>query len=75
MQHILGGGDWAGTLVAMTLILGDVGLHLTGHSAEVFDQAIPIIVALYLGGRTAITAKNGSSPAPPPTPPATSEHP
>lgn len=69
MRHLLAGTDLAGTLVAALLIGSDVALRMTGHDAKVFDEAIPLIVALYLGGRVAISAKNGGGSAPPPDKP------
>lgn len=57
--------DMPSLLVALGLIAGDVTLHLTGHSegAAPFDQAIPVLVAVFIGGRVALTsARNGKSP-------------
>ncbi len=65
VRHLLAGTDLAGTLVAVSLIVADVYLRASGHDARVFDEAIPTIVALYLGGRLAISAYNGGGSVPP----------
>jgi len=54
------GSDTSGTLVALSLIAAAVILHVMGRPAEVFDQAIPIIVALYMGGRAGAGAGAGT---------------
>lgn len=56
--------DLPGALVAALLIVADVALHISGHDAAVFDQTVPVIAALYLGGRAASTsalASNGKT--------------
>ena len=56
--------DIPGALIAGLLIAADVALHLTGHEASVFDNTVPVIAALYLGGRmttTAAVASNGKT--------------
>lgn len=60
--------DFPSLLIALGLIGGDVTLHLTGHSnaAQPFDQAIPVLVAVFIGGRVALTSsRNGSNRNPP----------
>ena len=57
--------DVPSLLVALGLIGGDVTLHLSGHSqaAQPFDQAIPVLVAVFIGGRIGLTAtRNGGKP-------------
>lgn len=59
--------DFPSLLVALGLIGGDVTLHLTGHSnaAQPFDQAIPVLVAVFIGGRIGLTATRNGSNKPP----------
>lgn len=75
--------DVPGSLVAGLLIGADVVLRMTGHDAATFDATIPVITALYLGGRVATVAvhaaqsngtaaSTGPSPASPPAPTVTS---
>lgn len=66
LQRMITSGDWSGTLVALALITADVVLHAMGKPAEVFDQAVPMVVALYLGGHMVHRAsQNGKPPDPP----------
>lgn len=63
-------GDLPAMLVALALIIGDVTLHLAGQSsgAMPFDASIPVLVAVYIGGRVAVSsanASNGKPSAPP----------
>lgn len=48
--------DVPGAIIAGLLVVADVALHITGHDAAVFDQTVPVIAALYLGGRVATTS-------------------
>lgn len=53
--------DLPGAVIAGLLIAADVVLHLWGHDAVVFDQTVPVIAALYLGGRVASTSAAASN--------------
>lgn len=48
--------DVPGAVIAGLLVLADVALHISGHDAAVFDSTVPVIAALYLGGRVATTS-------------------
>jgi len=63
-------GDLPAMVVAIALIAGDVVLHLAHEAAAAgpFDAAIPILVAVYIGGRSSaatIIALNGKAQTPP----------
>ena len=71
MSRLLAAAGDSGTIVALALIVGDTVLHLVGKPVAVYDEAVPVIVALYLGGhiaRTTATATaavaNGKLPPP-----------
>lgn len=56
--------DIPGAAIAALLIAADVALHMTGHEAVVFDNTVPVIAALYLGGRlstNSAAAANGKT--------------
>lgn len=53
--------DLPGAVIAAMLIAADVALHMSGHEAAVFDQTVPVIAALYLGGRVASTSAAASN--------------
>lgn len=65
LQQVISAADWSGTVVALALIAADVSLHLAGKPAGPYDEAVPVIVALYLGGHIAVRAQNGKPPSPP----------
>lgn len=66
MIHLL--DDLPTTLVALALIAADVTLHLVGHGqgAMPFDEAIPVLVAVFIGGRVSATASKQAQDANPP---------
>lgn len=45
-----------GAVIAVLLIVADVVLRITGHDAQVFDQTVPVVAAVYLGGQVATHA-------------------
>lgn len=45
-----------GAVIAVLLIVADVVLRVTGHDAQVFDQTVPVVAAVYLGGQVATHA-------------------
>lgn len=45
-----------GFIIAALILVLDAVLHILGHKTVVYDQAVPTIVALYLGGQVGVQA-------------------
>lgn len=50
-------------IVALTLVVGDIVLHVKGVPADGFDSFVTVVVAVYIGGKVAQQTQTESTKA------------